>query len=58
MNLSNETLDLILGMLIKHEDETSLTREELWACVAAAVAAGAPQYITEHFARKAVAAVN
>ena len=59
MTLSQETLNHVLVMLLAFEhDRQDLTREHLLACMLVAQNVDAPQYITEHFARKVISAVN
>ena len=58
--MDQTNLDLILSALIRMEHKTtgSMTPDEYWAVVDLAREVGAPQFITEYFAGKAVSATT
>jgi hypothetical protein len=54
--MSKTELDNILAALIRMEHKTTgaMTPDEYWATASLARECGAPQFITEYFARKAI----
>lgn len=55
MTLDKPSLETLLGILMRLErDAPDLTSKEYWAVARLAQTVEAPQFITEHYARKAV----